>query len=271
MASARPALLAVLVALALGALLGASSGLAASAHVRHARARHAPTHHSTRCGTRKHARAHRPGHAGSVHLTHRRSRRHRRACLRRHHHRAAHKHARRHTGRRNGTRSLVAGPNGICQDAELHPSSENLERIRAATICLVNRERSARGERPLSVNGELQQAAQGHTQSMVDGNYFEHVGPGGQTPLDRMRATGYIYSPRIGYEIGENIAWGSAQLGTPKAIVATWMASPGHRANILDARFRDTGVGVSAQLPARAGRGARGGIYTQDFGVIITA
>ena len=165
MGSARPALLAALVALALGALLGASSGLAASTHVRHARARHAPTHHSTRCGASKHARAHRPGHTGSVHLTHRPSRRNRRARSR--HHRAAHKHARRRTSRRNGTRSLVAGPDGICQDAELHPSSENLERIRAATICLVNRERSARGERPLSVNGDLQQAAQGHTESMV--------------------------------------------------------------------------------------------------------
>jgi uncharacterized protein YkwD len=135
----------------------------------------------------------------------------------------------------------------------------------------VNRERSAHGERPLSLNGHLQQAAQSHTESMVAGNYFEHIGPGGQTPLDRMRAAGYIYSSRIGYELGENIAWGSAQLGTPRAIVAAWMASPGHRANILDARFRDTGVGVSAQLPARAGRGVLGGIYTQDFGVIITA
>jgi uncharacterized protein YkwD len=165
----------------------------------------------------------------------------------------------------------VAGPDGICQDAELRPAGGNLERIRAATICLVNRERSAHGERPLSANGQLQQAAQGHTESMVDGDYFEHVGPGGQTPLDRLRAAGYIYSSRIGYEIGENIAWGSAQLGTPRAIVAAWMASPEHRANILDARFRDTGVGVSAHLPARAGRGALGGIYTQDFGVIITA
>jgi uncharacterized protein YkwD len=121
------------------------------------------------------------------------------------------------------------------------------------------------------LNGHLQRAAQGHTESMVAGNYFEHIGPGGQTPLDRMRAAGYIYSSRIGYELGENIAWGSAQLGTPRAIVAAWMASPGHRANILDARFRDTGVGVSAQLPARADRGVPGGIYTQDFGVIITA
>jgi uncharacterized protein YkwD len=269
-APARPALLAVLAALAVGALLAASSSLAASGQVQHARVRHAPAHHRIRCGAGRHARAHRPGRAGSVHLTHRPAGRRHRACLRRHH-RAAHRHARRHAAHRHITRSLVAGPDGICQDAELRPSGENLERVRAATVCLVNRERGAHGERPLSLNGDLQQAAQGHTESMVAGNYFDHVGPGGQTPLDRLRGAGYIYSSRIGYEIGENIAWGSFQLGTPKAIVAAWMASPDHRANILDARFRDTGVGVSAQLPARAGRGVLGGIYTQDFGVIITA
>jgi uncharacterized protein YkwD len=268
----RPVLLAVLLALALGALLGASSGLAASTQVRHAHARHAPRHHSRRCAASRHARAHRPGHTGSVHRTHRPSRRHRAACLRRRRHRrAARHHARRHAAPRHSARSLVAGPDGVCQDAELRPTGEDLERIRAATICLVNRERAAHGERPLALNGDLQQAAQGHTQGMVAGNYFEHVSPGGQTLLDRLRSAGYVYSARVGYEIGENIAWGSSRLGTPRAIVASWMASPGHRANILDARFRDTGLGVSAQLPARAGRGVLGGIYTQDFGVIITA
>jgi uncharacterized protein YkwD len=273
-ASPRPSLLVVLIALAVAALLGSTGALAASTQVRHARARHAPTHRPARCGATRHARAKRPGHAGSVHLTHRPTRRHHRACLRRRHHRSVHRHhraSRHRTTHRHSTRSLVAGPNGVCQDAELHPGNDNLERIRAATICLVNRERAAHGEAALAPNGHLQQAAQGHTQSMVTGNYFDHVGPGGQTPLQRLRDAGYIYSSRIGYEVGENIAWGSSQLGTPKAIVAAWMASPGHRANILDARFRDTGVGVSAQLPPMAGHGLLGGIDTQDFGVILTA
>ena len=56
---------------------------------------------------------------------------------------------------------------------------------------------------------------------------------------------------------------------TPRAIVAAWMASPGHRANILDARFRDTGIGVSPHPPASLADGQAGAIYTQDFGVII--
>ena len=81
-----------------------------------------------------------------------------------------------------------------------------------------------------------------------------------------MRATGYISSSRIGYEVGENIGWGTLWEATPRAIVAAWMASPGHRANILDARFRDTAIGVSPHPPSSLARGQAGAIYTQDFG-----
>ena len=84
-----------------------------------------------------------------------------------------------------------------------------------------------------------------------------------------MRAAGYIYSRQIGYEVGENIAWGTLWLATPRAIVAAWMASPGHRANILDRRYRDTGIGVSPHPPTSLAHGQPGAIYTQDFGVII--
>jgi uncharacterized protein YkwD len=79
---------------------------------------------------------------------------------------------------------------------------------------------------------------------MAIGDYFEHDGRHGDTPLSRMRATGYIFSSRIGYAVGENIAWATLWMASPKAIVGGWMATPEHRANILDATFRDTGIGV---------------------------
>jgi uncharacterized protein YkwD len=157
---------------------------------------------------------------------------------------------------------------GRCPDANLSPSPRDAERVRAATLCLVNRERTSRGEQPLHWNNRLIRSAQSHTESMAFGDYFGHSGPGGQTPLSRIRSTGYISRRGVGFEVGENIAWGSLWLGTPKAIVAGWMGSPGHRANILDRRFRDTGIGVSSHL-GRLAHGRRGGIYTQDFGVII--
>jgi uncharacterized protein YkwD len=145
-----------------------------------------------------------------------------------------------------------------------------METIRTATLCLINRERISNGEIALELNPQLQAAAQGHTQSMVSEDYFEHIGPNGETPLARMRAAGYIYSSHVGYAIGENIAWGTLWLGTPSKIVAAWMASPGHRANILDSQYRETGIGVSPHPPSSLAHGQAGGIYTQDFGVIIS-
>jgi uncharacterized protein YkwD len=161
---------------------------------------------------------------------------------------------------------LFTAKNGVCPDAGRFPSASDIRLVRAATLCLVNRERAYHGEPALHWNERLVKAAQAHTESMAFGDYFEHVGPRGETPLMRMRRTGYIYSARLGFEVGENIAWGSLWLGTPKAIVASWMKSPGHRANILDARYRDTGIGVSPHTEMLA-HGQSGGLYTQDFGV----
>jgi uncharacterized protein YkwD len=204
-------------------------------------------------------------------------RRHSRArCPQQHHgkkkHAKNHHPAKRHPLTRHGrTRpNPAAAKSDSCPGASLTPEEGNLETIRAATLCLVNRERAANGEGALQPNAQLQQAAQGHSESMAQEDYFEHTSPNGDTPLSRMRAAGYIFSSQVGYEVGENIGWGTLWLATPNAIVAAWMASPGHRANILDAHFHDTAVGVSPHAPSSLAHGQAGAIYTQDFGVIIT-
>jgi uncharacterized protein YkwD len=175
-----------------------------------------------------------------------------------------------HHAKRHVSSTVKPADAGSCTNANLQPTQENIEVIRTATLCLINQERADHGEAALAPNADLQQAAQAHTESMAFGDYFEHDGPQGDTPLSRMTSCGYIYSSQIGYEVGENIGWGTFDLGTPRAIVAAWMASPGHRANILDARFHDTAIGVSPHVPASLSQGQPGGIYTQDFGVIIT-
>jgi uncharacterized protein YkwD len=149
------------------------------------------------------------------------------------------------------------------------PNEQDIARIRAAILCLVNREREAVGENPLRANERLQMAAQGHSEEMSLGDYFEHRGLQGATPLSRMRAAGYVYNSRLGYELGENLGWGTLRLATPGAIVAAWMASPGHRENILDPRYRDTAIGVSPDPPASLAHGQAGAVYTQDFGVVV--
>ncbi|HEV7162483.1 MAG TPA: CAP domain-containing protein [Solirubrobacteraceae bacterium] len=235
----------------LSACAGAASALAAprSKHPRHGvRCRHA--------GKRR-------GKAGSFHASHRPKR----GCPRGpRHKRTHHKAPLTHSAPVNSSALSGYSP---CPDTGLRPTVGNLELIRTATICLVNRERIAHGETPLRENSKLGAAAQGHAESMAWGNYFEHMGPGGQTPLDRMRAAGYVYGS-IGFEVGENIAWGTGRLGTPNAIVAAWMGDPGHRANILDAHFHDTAIGISPHVPDSLGHGQSGGIYTQDFGVITS-
>jgi uncharacterized protein YkwD len=161
-------------------------------------------------------------------------------------------------------------PPVTCTETGITPTSENLEEVREVTLCLINRERVANGEQPLKVDRKLARAAQGHSEDMANQDYFSHEAPNGSTPLQRMEAVGYIYSQEIGYEVGENIAWGTLWLATPASIVESWMNSPEHRANILDANYVDTGMGVVPEAPPSRAEGQAGAIYTQDFGVIIT-
>jgi uncharacterized protein YkwD len=155
-----------------------------------------------------------------------------------------------------------------CQNTEVTPAPENLALVRAAVLCLVNRERARSGESPLRVSASLEGAAEGHCAEMIAEDYFAHVAPSGETPVDRLRQAGYIPGPSFGYVLGENLAWGTYSLATPQAIVSAWIASPEHLANILDARYTDTGIGVSAAVPASFGAGAPGATYGQEFGVI---
>ena len=142
--------------------------------------------------------------------------------------------------------------------------------MRAATLCLVNRERSRHGERPLQRNLDLVHAAQAHTESMASAT-TSNTSARAVTPR-RCGCAAPATSSALGTSASksrENIGWGSLWLGTPRSIVSTWMHSAGHRANILDRHFRDTGIGVSPHTNGLA-HGQRGGIYTQDFGVIVS-
>ncbi|MEK5255565.1 MULTISPECIES: CAP domain-containing protein [Paenibacillus] len=100
---------------------------------------------------------------------------------------------------------------------------------------LVNEERTSRGIAALTLNSRLTDLAVLKSRDMRDNNYFSHTSPTYGTPsqmLDRFGVAWRAY--------GENIAEGQA---TPEAVMRSWMNSAGHRANILDPRFTDIGVG----------------------------
>lgn len=156
-----------------------------------------------------------------------------------------------------------------CQNTQLTPEAANLAVVRAAVLCLINTERAQNGKEPLIPDPRLEQAAESHGKEMLSVDYFDHVSPSGLTPVQRIRATGYIPSSEVGYVIGENLAWGTLTLATPQAIVSAWIASPEHLANILEGKYRDTGIDVEPEVPESLAEGVAGALYTQEFGVIV--
>jgi uncharacterized protein YkwD len=156
-----------------------------------------------------------------------------------------------------------------CQNTQLLPQASNLALVRAAVLCLVNTERAEHGREPLQGDPHLEAAAESHGKEMLALNYFDHIAPSGLTPVERIRQNGYIPSSEVGYVIGENLAWGTLTLATPEAIVDAWIASPEHLANILEGRYRDTGIDVEPQVPSSLAEGVEGALYTQEFGVVV--
>ena len=155
---------------------------------------------------------------------------------------------------------------GACRGAGLVPSKHNPTRIRRATLCLLNAERTSRGLRPLRASRQLRKAATAYSRTMVRKRFFDHVGPRGSTMVSRIKqGTNYLKRNVRHWSLGENIGWGMGSKSTPQAMVRMWMRSAGHRRNILRKRFRHVGIGVATGAPARI-RGARAATYTTDFG-----
>ena len=154
-----------------------------------------------------------------------------------------------------------------CRGQNLIPTGHNVSKVRRATLCLVNRARRRHGLRPLRPNRKLRRAAQRHSMNMVREQFFAHVDPEGRTEVDRIIAAGFA-KPNQPWALGENIAWGTGRLATPANIVRAWMASPGHRANILRRDYKRIGIGIAPNAPLRTAA-SRSATYTTDFGAIL--
>jgi uncharacterized protein YkwD len=126
-----------------------------------------------------------------------------------------------------------------CADADLVPTHDTLQEVAVSAICLANEERAARALRPLQWHPGLHFPAMAYAERMVREGFFAHESPEGGTVADRLAA--YRES---GADVAENLAWGERELATARATVAGWMASEGHRANLLDPAMREVGIGV---------------------------
>jgi uncharacterized YkwD family protein len=103
---------------------------------------------------------------------------------------------------------------------------------------LVNAERAKHGLAPLTLSAELSDIARIKSQDMRDNNYFSHTSPVFGSTFSLLKSHGISYRAA-----GENIAKGYK---TPEAVMDGWMNSPGHRANILSAKYTKIGVGYVA-------------------------
>jgi len=119
------------------------------------------------------------------------------------------------------------------------PSLGTMSALEQAVVDLTNQARQVNGLPPLRVNSQLVAASQTHSSDMARLNLMEHELPGVAEPTlqSRAAAVGYNYS-----WLGENIAFNYADA---PSVVAAWMNSPGHRANILNPNYTDIGVGIA--------------------------
>ncbi|MGG6313283.1 CAP domain-containing protein [Paenibacillus macerans] len=105
----------------------------------------------------------------------------------------------------------------------------------ANVVALVNKERNAAGLKPLMVHTNLSKMAKTKAVDMFTNRYFSHTSPKFGSPFDMMDSSNitYLYA-------GENIGKGQR---SAEQVVKEWMDSPGHKANILNPKYKLIGVG----------------------------
>jgi uncharacterized protein YkwD len=142
-----------------------------------------------------------------------------------------------------GTLAAVAAQRHVCivfaavfVVFALVPSAFGAQKRSSAATLLqaVNATRAAHGLRPLRFDARLQTAARLWSSALLRRNAFTHG-----DFASRMRAF-HIFGLS-----GENLAWGSGSYAASRTVVAMWLASPGHRANLLSPAYRRIGIGIA--------------------------
>lgn len=104
-------------------------------------------------------------------------------------------------------------------------------------VNLTNQTRSNLGLSELKINDKLVAAAQAKADDMLTNQYFAHVSPTGVTPWYWFDKAGYDY-----LYAGENLA---VHYQEAENLQEGWLASPTHRANIVNSHYSDIGIGVA--------------------------
>jgi len=100
-----------------------------------------------------------------------------------------------------------------------------------------NLQRQSSGLPSLKLSEKLNESSAAKARDMFANQYFAHVSPGGKGVADLAAEAGYEF-----IAIGENLAMGNFK--DDKDLVDAWMASPGHRENILNPQYQEIGIAV---------------------------
>jgi uncharacterized protein YkwD len=152
----------------------------------------------------------------------------------------------------------LLAPAGTCPSADQLGLSQSA--AQQSMLCLTNWARTKSGLPALQLDTTLNAAGNAKLTANVSCGEFSHT-PCGK-PFSDVFGT-YLSGAR-GYSIGENIAWGTGHYGSPRETMDGWLKSPGHRANILTAAFRDIGIGYLANQTFQGYGGAT--LWSQEFG-----
>jgi uncharacterized protein YkwD len=131
-------------------------------------------------------------------------------------------------------------------------TSPLLNRGEEKLLAAINATRRAHHLRTLTVDVHLERAARFHVSTMLGTDTFAHGDFAAR--MARFRVSGRV--------AGENLAWGAGYAGSPATMIAEWLASPEHRANLLLPAFRRVGVG--SEVGTFAGHGDST-VVTVDF------
>jgi|SRR5438477_12717 len=163
-----------------------------------------------------------------------------------------------------GLAAAAAAPSAATPASVSAPVS--LDALDSGVIQQVNVIRREHGLSPVKLNQSLATAASSHSDEMASDGYFDHASFDGTAFWKRI-GHWYGQGSYTFWSVGENLLWSTPETDAPKA-VRLWMASKPHRANILNATWREVGV---AAVHVDQGPGIYSGepatIITLDFGV----
>jgi uncharacterized protein YkwD len=141
-----------------------------------------------------------------------------------------------------------------------------LSPLESGVLVDINAFRRAHHLVPLRLSPNLTAAAREHSQEMARDGYFAHDSANGAAFWKRIQQ---FYSSGIWsyWSVGENLLWSSPDV-TPAKALQMWLASPEHRANLMNPRWREIGVSaVHENAAPGVYKGLDVTIVTTDFGV----